>query len=101
LVFQFREFVPSCFRGYLFFPSVPSGFSISLVALDTELFLSIESQGELIGAAHKVMTGNTGNAALRSGINGFFSYRMGELGVSFMTGRAHLEFLVAEKKLEI
>ena len=71
------------------------------MALDTELFLSIESQGKLKGTAHEVMTGNTGNAPLRPGINGFCSYRMGELGVSFMTGRAHLEFLIAKEKPEI
>jgi hypothetical protein len=71
------------------------------MALDTELFLAIESQGILKGTAHEVVTGNARNAPLRAGINGFFSYRMGELGVSFMTGRAHLEFLITEKKPEI
>lgn len=88
-----RAFVFSCFRG--------SFFSISFVALDAQLFLSIESQGKFIGTAHEVMAGNTGNTPLRSGINRVFAYGMRELGMPFMTGRAHLEFLVAEEKPQI
>jgi hypothetical protein len=44
------------------------------------------------------VAGDTGNVPLGPGIDGGRSYGMGELGMSFVTRRAHKQFLIAKKE---